>query len=152
MACSSPLACMIFKPQDFDVQATFPGVKAGQVPIFPVSGTAEKRHHKLEYQDSVSRSQVPISCAFAVTDYKSQGSTYESCCLDLHGMITGTEHDRWTSVNVQLGRVKTLKGVWLREAITMADVSYQPKPDLGIEISRLEALEEETLLVWQAEF
>ena len=110
----------------------------GQIPIMP--GLLFYRH------------QVPLTLGFAFTDYKSQGSTYVSLNLDLvFGKQRGVDqHGKWTSINVQLGRVKSLSGVWLREPITLEDVSFTPHPDLRVELSRLEALERQTLASWDS--
>lgn len=98
------------------------------------------------------RHQVPLTLGFAFTDYKSQGSTFDRLILDLlFGKQRGVDqHGKWTSINVQLGRVKTLSGVWLREPITLEDVSFAPHPDLRVELSRLEALEQQTLASWDS--
>jgi len=82
-----------------------------------------------------------LTLGFAFTDYKSQGSAFTSFILDL---VFGKQrdvdqHGKWTLFNVQLGRVKTLSGVWLREPIMLEDVSFSPHPELQIELSRFEA-------------
>ena len=98
------------------------------------------------------RHQVPLTLGFAFTDYKSQGSTFDKLILDLvFGKQRGVDHHgKWTSINVQLGRVKTLSGVWLREPIMLEDVSFAPHPDLQVELSRLEALEQRTIGLWES--
>jgi hypothetical protein len=98
------------------------------------------------------RHQIPLTLGFAFTDYKSQGSTFISLILDLlFDKQRGVDrHGKWTSINVQLGRVKTLSGVWLREPITLEDVSFGPHPDLQVELSRLEALEQQTIGLWES--
>jgi hypothetical protein len=94
-----------------------------------------------------NRHQVPLTLGFAVTDYKCQGSTFSSLVLDLRfpGQRGIDQHSKWTSLNVQLGRLKSLSGVWLREPITLADVSGSPHIDLQVELSRLERLEQQTI-------
>jgi hypothetical protein len=101
---------------------------------------------------SFYRHQVPLTLGFAFTDYKSQGSTFDRLILDLlFGKQRGVDqHSKWTSINVQLGRVKTLSGVWLREPITLEDVSFGPHPDLRVELSRLEVLEQQTMSLWDS--
>lgn len=89
---------------------------------------------------------------FAITDWKSQGQTYTSAVLDLK--FTGAEKDRghpqWTSYNVQLGRVKSLDGVWLREEVTLEDFSdHKPDAELQGELSRLQILQDRTLDSWE---
>jgi hypothetical protein len=71
---------------------------------------------------SFRRHQVPLTLRFAITDYKCQGSTFVNLIVDLkfpaqRGL---SEHKKWTSINVQLGRLRSLSGVWLREPITLA--------------------------------
>jgi hypothetical protein len=96
------------------------------------------------------RHQVPLTLGFAITDYKCQGSTFVNLIVDLkfpaqRGL---SEHQKWTSINVQLGRLKTLSGVWLREPITLADVQASPHKDLQLEILRLEDIEQDTIRSW----
>lgn len=94
--------------------------------------------------------QVPLTLGFAITDYKCQGSTFVNLIVDLkfpaqRGL---SEHKKWTSINVQLGRLRSLSGVWLREPITLADVQASPHKDLQIEILRLENIERDTIRSW----
>ena len=99
---------------------------------------------------SFYRHQVPLTLGFAFMDYKSQGSTFSSLILDLlFGKQRGVDqHRKWTSINVQLGRVKSFSGVWLREPITLKDISFTPHRDLSAELSRLEGLEQQTISLW----
>src|SRR6201746_2971176 len=101
---------------------------------------------------SFYRHQVLLTLGVAFTDYKSQGSTFISLILDLlFGKQRGVDqHGKWTSINVQLGRVKSLSGVWLREPISFEDISFTPHPHPRVELSRLEALEQQTLASWDS--
>jgi hypothetical protein len=98
------------------------------------------------------RYQIPITLGFAITDYKCQGSTFDNLIVDLKFPIQRglSEHKKWTSINVQLGRLRSLSGVWLREPITLADIQASPHKDLQTEISRLEHIEQDTLRSWTA--
>ena len=62
----------------------------------------------------------------------------------------GSAHYKWTSLNVQLGRLTTFKGLCLRESITLADVRLRPDKRLAEEITRLEQLTATTVLRWRA--
>jgi hypothetical protein len=90
-----------------------------------------------------NRYQVLLTLGFVITDYKCQGSTFTSLILDLrfHVQRGLDQHKKWTSFNVQLGRLRTLSRVWLQEPITLEDVSFAPHIDLQVELSRLRALE-----------
>ncbi len=43
-----------------------------------------------------------------------------------------------------------VRGVWLRESIRIEDVSFAPHLDLQAELSRLEALEQQTIGLWES--
>jgi hypothetical protein len=145
---TTPLMCVLVRPAH-DHNLSFSNVPIGLVPVFPVQMSGQ-------IPDipglSFYRHQVPLTLGFAFTDYKSQGSTFARLILDLHfGKQRGVDqHGKWTSINVQLGRVKSLSGVWLREPITLKDVSFTPHPDLRVELSRLEALEQQTISLWES--
>ena len=42
-------------------------------------------------------------------------------------------------------RFLMFRTVWLREPVTLEDVSFAPHPGLQVELSRLEALEQQTI-------
>jgi hypothetical protein len=132
-----------------DHSISFSNVPDSLVPIFPVlmSGQIPNTPGLSFYQH-----QVPLTLGFAFTDYKSQGSTFDRLILDLFfGEQRGfDQHSKWTSINVQLGRVKSLSGVWLRDLITLQDVSFTPHPDLRVKLSRLKALEQQTVGLWES--
>lgn len=144
--CTAPLICLLVRPTHGH-GISLSGVPDTLVPILPSEMEGEIADMgRLPFY----RHQVPVTLGFAVTDYKCQGSTFENLILDLHfppqrGL---SEHQKWTSINVQLGRLKSLSGVWLREPITLADVQASPHKDLKIEISRLENIARDTIRSW----
>ncbi|KIM92624.1 hypothetical protein OIDMADRAFT_62391 [Oidiodendron maius Zn] len=125
--CTVPLLCVLIRPTH-DHNLSFSHVPSGLVPAFP----------------------APLTLGFVFTDYKSQGSTFTSLILYLlFGRQRGVDqHGKWTSISVQLRRVKSLSGVWLREPITLEDISFVPHEDLQVELSRLESLEQQTISLW----
>lgn len=145
--CTVPLLCVLVRPAH-DHNLSFSNVPDGLVPVFPVQMRGQIPNIP---GLSFYRHQVPLTLGFAFTDYKSQGNTFTELILDLvFGKQRGVDHHgKWTSINVQLGSVKSLSGVWLRERITLEDVSFRPHPDLQVELSRLEALEQQTLDLWK---
>lgn len=99
----------------------------------------------------VVRTQVLLTPAFAVTDYKMQGRTEAELVLDLSfADRKGTEHYKWTSLNVQLGRLRTLAGVVLKKKIWLNDVRFKPDPDLIAELKRLDISAASTEVRWKA--
>jgi hypothetical protein len=148
--CTAPLTCVLVRPAH-DHNLSFSQVPSGLVPVFPVQMRGQVPNMPAL---SFYRHQVPLTLGFAVTDYKCQGSTFTSLVLDLlFGRQRGVDrHSKWTSINVQLGRVKSLSGVWLREPVTLECISFAPHPDLQVELSRLEALEQQTISLWEGRF
>jgi hypothetical protein len=144
--CTTPLICLLVRPPH-DHKISLSGVPDSLVPILPLEMEGELADMGgLPFH----RRQVPVTLGFAVTDYKCQGSTFQSLILDLHFPAQRglSEHKKWTSINVQLGRLRSLSGVWLREPITLADVRASPHKDLEIEMSRLENIERHTIQSW----
>jgi hypothetical protein len=144
--CTTPLICLLVCPVH-DHGISLSGVPDSLVPILlsEIEGELADMGRLPFY-----RHQVPVTLGFAVTDYKCQGSTFQSLILDLHfpSQRGLSEHKKWTSINVQLGRLKSVSGVWLREPITLADIKASPHKDLQIEISRLEDIERDTIRSW----
>lgn len=144
--CTSPLLSVLIRPTHTH-NLSFSNVPETLVPILPVEMTGDiSDMSNIPFR----RYQVPLTIGFAITDYKCQGSTFSNLTIDLkfpaqQGL---SEHKKWTSLNVQLGRLKTLAGVWLREPISLADVSSSPHTDLALELSRLERLEQQTITLW----
>jgi hypothetical protein len=106
-----------------DYSLSFSNVPDSLVPIFPVQISGQILNI---LGLSFYRYQVPLTPGFAFTDYKSQGGTFDRLILDLlFGKQRGVhQHGKWTLINVQLGRVKSLLGVWLRDPIALQDVSF----------------------------
>ena len=98
-----------------------------------------------------------IALGFAITDFKSQGKSVDSACIDIklghkngHPCQPGVNHKHYTSLNVQLGRVRSLAGLWLQELIKLADVQCRPEPAFYAKMERLCLLEEQTIRIWNS--
>ena len=146
--CDSPPLFILTKHSRIGV-ASFSGLDQDITPLFPIESRSEV--------DGVafSRMQVPISPGFAITDFKSQGISVDKGIVDIRinqansrPRQPGVNHKHYTSLNVQLGRIRSLAGLWLREPIQLADVQSKPDPALYIEVERLRGLEEQTIRVW----
>ncbi|KAH8598395.1 hypothetical protein B0O99DRAFT_683820 [Bisporella sp. PMI_857] len=135
--CTALPLCVLVRPTH-DYNLSFFGIFDGLVPVFPVQIRKQIRGIP---SLSFYRNQIPLTLGFAFTDYKSQGSTFASLILDLlFGKQPGVDqHGKWTSINVQLGRVKSLSGVWLRGLITLNDISFALHPGLRVELEVLTA-------------
>ena len=102
---------------------------------------------------SVTRHQVPVTPAWAVTDYKVQGSTYDAVTLDLHRQNTsskdGSSHKRYCSSYVQLTRVRSLQDLFLLQPVTLKDLSGKPDKLLVVEDQRIAQLAMSTEIAWE---
>lgn len=107
--CTAPLKCVLVRPAH-NHSLSFSNIPDGLIPIFPVQISGQIPNIPAL---SFYRHQVPLTLGFAFTDYKSQGSTFDSLILDLVSSKQRVvdQHSKWTSINVQLGRLKSLSGV-----------------------------------------
>ncbi|KAN0085149.1 hypothetical protein V8E54_001616 [Elaphomyces granulatus] len=131
--CTLPPKCIMFKPQSTS-NVIFPETGSNAISIFS-SSTSLKIDNM-----SVRRLQVPITPAWAVTDYKVQGSTCEAITLDIRrnkSRNRGTSgHNQYCSRYVGLTRVK------LR--VTLEDIKIKPDKRLLREEQRLADLAAKT--------
>jgi hypothetical protein len=70
--CSCPPACVIVE-YDEPTGLTFPGLPPNQHPFFPCKYSSTIKDLTTKQQVKVRRFQVPLTPAFAITDYKAQG-------------------------------------------------------------------------------
>jgi hypothetical protein len=124
-------------------------------PLFPFASNSSIRDHYTRREASVRRWQIPGTVAFAITDFKCQGQSQEKLEVDLAfaQRLGGgkSAHQKWTSLNVQLGRLTSSKGLCLREPITLADVAFQPDERLFEFEERLAVQARETASRWAIE-
>ena len=93
-----------------------------------------------------------MSPAFALTDYKVLGSTYQNVTADLHYLSRARRddaiHKRYCSMVVQLSRPQSLEGLHLLELLSLYDLEYHPHPKLHEEDEHLQKLVDETMHLW----
>jgi len=107
------------------------------VPIF-TSGSSIKCDH-INHPDlggSFNRRQLPLVPAYAFTDYKSQGRTFDRVIVDL-------DSARRQGVYVMLSRVKSLAGLAILRWFPESKIYSQLSEELRDELKRLEVLEME---------
>src|SRR5436190_23853476 len=121
--CTLPPICILFD-QVSTTNVIFPDMGSRAIPIFSLSGSVKIGNM------SVTRYQVPVTPAWAITDYKVQGSTYDAVTLDLHRQSMGSKdtssHKRYCSFYVQLSRVRSLQGLFLLQPVTLKDLGGKP--------------------------
>ena len=101
----------------------------------------------------ITRHQVPITPAWAITDYKVQGLTCEAVTLDLHRQNanpkTNSSHKIYCSCYVQLSRVRSLQDLFLLQPVTLSDLNCKPNKMLTVEDQRIAMLAAKTDLAWK---
>jgi hypothetical protein len=139
--CSHVPQCILLRRQTVS-NHPFPGIDADCQPIFPITFPVKVNNMW------ITRTQLPVTPAFALTEYKAQSATYESAILDLswNSQASGEDasHKRFCSTNAQISRLKTMRGVQLAQPVTIHDFNNKMHPKLETEFSRLEVLATET--------
>lgn len=146
MLCTLPPKCILFE-QVSTTNAIFPEMGSTAIPIFCSSGSVRIGNM------SVTRYQVPVTPAWAITDYKVQGSTCDAVTLDLHRQSISSRdrssHKRYCSCYVQLSRVRSLQDLYLLQPVTLEDLNGKPDKLLVVEDQRIAQLAMSTEIAWE---
>ena len=144
--CTLPPKCVLFQ-QDSTTNAIFPEMNSTAVPIFCSSGSVKIGNLSIMWY------QVPVTPAWAITDYKVQGATCKVVTLDLHwqniSSKDGSSHKRYCSSYVQLTRVPSLQDLSLLQPITLKGFNHKPDRLLVIEDQRIAELAMSTDTTWK---
>ena len=92
---------------------------------------------------TITRKQLPITPAFAMTDYKAQGKTMEKAIIDIESCSS------LQSLYVMLSRVKSLQGLLILRPFKKCRLKKSKKKendDLNVELLRLRLLSTSTML------
>ena len=146
--CDSPPLFVLVRHNRINTSA-FTSLKCDITPLFPIERRSDVKGV------SFTRLQIPFTPGFAITNYKSQGDTFESAILDLKLTSAKTAASlpkislkNYASMNIQLRKIKSLVGPWLRESITISDIQSKPDPALQVKVQRLAILEQRTIERW----
>jgi hypothetical protein len=132
----SPPNFMLVKVDRTDI--TIPGFPPSIVPIAPVDFTCSPSRGR-----NVKLRQFPVTLAFAITDYKCQGKTYNSVVLDLAKPRTGNSPP--ASPYVQLSRARSLDNVVLLRPFDVAELRTPLSDELIAELDWQRHMHRETL-------
>lgn len=112
-----------------------PGFPQGVVPMAPIEFTYREGGRKTNHQGRwVKLSQFAATLAYAITDYKAQGSTYtELILVDLKRPDKGGSS--YASAYVQLSRVTTLDHIFIMRPFNGEDLRAPLKPELQLELA-----------------
>jgi len=122
------------------------GLQPGVLPITPLSRTFTISASNGS-KSTVTRQQLPITPAYAFTDYRSQGQTIEYCIVDIGTPPTG----RLTPFNVYVALSRSRGKSTIRLLRDFDDKLFTQHPSeyLRKEDLRLEKMDQKTTLLWQ---
>lgn len=105
--------------KNINLKLLFPTLPFNVYPIFPERSSVSFRN------GSISRLQIPITLAFAQTDYKVQGAIFTSAIINLKRLskFSGSTHKQFCSTYVQLSRLRNFVGLGLLQPINMTDIA-----------------------------
>jgi GTPase SAR1 family protein len=141
-----PPAMVLFEPNDGPSFETFPGLKAGQVPIFP----AEVKFNIGDAKDrtKISRCQFTLTAAYAFTDHKAQGQTLSFVIIDI-GKLKAFPVNQFAAY-VALSRSRGRDTICLLRDFDDRLFTVHPSEDLREQDERLETLVQQTKEKWEA--
>ena len=131
------------------------GLSNGVLPLFPTTFSIDVPLNILPNQKSntkttsIRRRQIPCSPAFAITDYRSQGRTFNEVILDFESAKKGgnNQHSTFTATYVALSRCRSIAGLSFLRAFPASSFFVKPDIRLEQEMGRLILLEEATLSI-----
>ena len=118
----SPPEYMLVKVDD-RLNVSIPGLPPSVVPIAPVLFT-----YKVSSDKYVQLFQFPVTLAYAITDFKCQGQTFNWVLCDIEKPRAGPSPA--TSAYVQLSRVRSLQCVSIMRPFNVDELSTPLPPEL----------------------
>ncbi|SRR6266404_3395225 len=124
-----------------------PGLGEGVIPITPIerSFTIIDRKEK----KTVSRKQLPLTPAYAFTDYRSQGQTIDKAIIDIATPPSGGITAFNIYVALSQSRCRGRDGLRLLRDFDEKLFTTHPSQFLQVEDERLEALDKNTKQMWK---
>lgn len=113
------------------------------VPIYPVQRACIRTVYSRtgnKIDKTFQRTQLPLTPAFAFTDFKCQGRTLKRAVVDLVGCSGRTNN----SVYVMLSRVQKLEDLLILRPFPEKALNMKPSPALSDELARLDKCAQET--------
>ena len=120
------------------------GLEENVIPIKPVTKTFTITKNGIK--TTVNRTQLPLTLAYAFTDYRSQGQTLQPVIIDIgpppHGYLTAF------NIYVALSRGTDQQNIRLLRDFDESLLQQHPSEYLRIEDDRLKKLNEITMKIW----
>ena len=140
-----PLAVLLVKVSE-PKHDLLEGLLRDVFPIYPsTSRVTLPSRGRVRSEASFPRMQVPCTAGFTITDYQSQGHTFEQITIDFTTSTRNlSEHKTFCSLYVALSRCKSVSGVSLRTPLSQRQFLARPNYLLYQEIQRLQILAQRT--------
>ncbi|GAA5924725.1 hypothetical protein JCM10213_000426 [Rhodosporidiobolus nylandii] len=130
-----------------------PGLSPGEVPVVPVKCTVKTKNGTFRFD------QLPLSPAYAVTDYRAQGATEPAVVIDLlpptampdrpddepDRKATRSTADARAASYVSISRVTTLDGLAVLRSFKPHHLGAGVKPDVERQLARKQRLQAGTV-------
>lgn len=125
-------SCIILAPNV--MCDALPYLKEKEIVALRSSVTISKRDNATRKTLSFERTQLPVVPAFAITDYKSQGKSYNHVVIDLSSCKSKQ------SAYVMLSRVRSLDGLIILRSFDSKQLKSSFSADLKVEMTRPQKL------------
>lgn len=147
VALSKPPMCVLVK-LDRTRAPQLPGLPSGVIPIVPLEKKFTIPTGGQPSTRQVTRRQLPMTAAFAFTDYRAQGQTIPYVIVDIRRLPRGK---RLTPFNayVALSRSRTAENIRLLGDFEDYLFTTHPNEDLRAEDERIDRLDRQTRTMWE---
>lgn len=141
-------ACLLVKMDRTKARA-LPGLPEGVLPLVPLSKQFKVNVGPDKEQKTVTRTQLPLTAAYAFTDMRSQGQTIGHVVVDIGKPPTGGPLTPFNAY-VALSRSSGRETIRLLRDFDDSLFTTLPSLELEVEDQRLKDLNEETKVWWAA--
>ncbi len=145
-----PPTYIIAEMENHNIHITLQNLPPNHVPFKPIERKftlSFKLKNNSDQRLQISRSQVNIVPAYAITDYKSQSKTFKYIFIDLRKSIKGIT--TWMSNYVALSRARLFSNICIMSEWSVSDLMFEIPDDLNIELNRLRTLHTRTIAQFQ---
>lgn len=147
IALNKPPLCVLVK-LDRTRAPQLPGLPIGVIPIVPMEKKFSIPTGGEPATRQVTRRQLPMTAAFAFTDYRAQGQTIPYVIVDIRRLPRGKKLTPFNAY-VALSRSRTADNIRLLGEFEDYLFTTHPSEDLRIEDERIDRLDQQTRMMWE---
>ena len=120
-----PPSCLFVKAKHQEKTTNLSVLQPNIIPIFPTFSPVPSKSTSIPNStktNSIQRFQLPLSPAFAITDYKSQELPFNNAVLDMGRPTRESNQKCFHSVYVMLSRLKSWSGLQILRPFPIRDI------------------------------